>query len=104
MRRRTAFLPIIALAACSVQRSSPTSFALKSIATPAVLGADDHMSHMSAADLRAPVVSAGVGGQQGVPGLPPSASSAEARLKASPRHGEWVKIAWEKGSSDSLMA
>ncbi len=102
MRRRAAFLPIVALAACSMQRSSPTSFALKSTATPAVLGADDHMSHMSAADLRAPVVS--TTGQQGVPGLPPSASSAEARLKASPRHAEWMKIAWEKGSSDSLMA
>jgi carboxymethylenebutenolidase len=25
-------------------------------------------------------------------------------LAASPRHGEWVKIAWEPGSADSLMA
>jgi carboxymethylenebutenolidase len=36
--------------------------------------------------------------------LPPSANSAPARLKASNRHAEWVKIAWEPGSKDSLMA
>src|SRR5207249_10185318 len=36
--------------------------------------------------------------------LPPSNNAAKARLAASPRHGEWVKVAWEPGSSDSLMA
>jgi carboxymethylenebutenolidase len=36
--------------------------------------------------------------------LPPSATAAAARLAASPRHAEWVKIAWSPGSSDSLMA
>jgi carboxymethylenebutenolidase len=36
--------------------------------------------------------------------LPASNSNAAERIKASPRHGEWVKIAWEPGSSDSLMA
>jgi carboxymethylenebutenolidase len=36
--------------------------------------------------------------------LPPSASGAAARLAASPRHAEWVTIAWSPGSSDSLMA
>jgi carboxymethylenebutenolidase len=64
--------------------------------------ADDHMAHMNAADLRAPATSSV--DRQGVAGLPPSNATAEARLKASPRHGEWVKIAWEPGSADSLMA
>lgn len=41
---------------------------------------------------------------QGTPGLPPSNLQAAARIKASPRHAEWVKIAWEPGSKDSLMA
>jgi carboxymethylenebutenolidase len=63
---------------------------------------DDHMGHMSPADLAAPL--AMVSESQGIAGLPPSNNSAPARLKASPRHAEWVKIAWEPGSKDSLMA
>ena len=64
------------------------------------------MSHMLAADLAAPrAVTAGEpSGTQGTPGLPASNSNAAARLAASPRHAEWVKIAWEPGSRDSLMA
>jgi carboxymethylenebutenolidase len=42
--------------------------------------------------------------QQGVAGLPPSNLTADARLKGSPRHAEWVKIPWGDGKSDSLMA
>lgn len=42
--------------------------------------------------------------RQGDAGLPPSASTAAARLAASPRHAEWVKIPWGPGSVDSLMA
>jgi len=62
---------------------------------------DEHMTHMSAGDMASPAVSpAG----QGNPSLPPSNNAAAARLAASPRHAEWVKIAWEPGSSDSLMA
>ena len=64
--------------------------------------ADEHTAHMSAADLTAPRPSAE--GTQGTTGIPASANTAQARLAASPRHGEWVKIAWEPGSSDSLMA
>ena len=64
--------------------------------------ADDHMAHMSAADLNAPRVSSSE--SQGTAGIPASANNAQARIAASPRHGEWVKIAWEPGSSDSLMA
>jgi carboxymethylenebutenolidase len=63
---------------------------------------DDHMAHMSSADMAAPrVVSSG---NQGAPGLPASSNNATARIAATPRHAEWVKIAWEPGSSDSLMA
>jgi carboxymethylenebutenolidase len=64
--------------------------------------ADDPMAHMSAADrIAAHIVPTA---SQGVPGLPPSANSAPARLAASNRHSEWVKIPWEPGSKDSLMA
>ncbi|WP_309669844.1 dienelactone hydrolase family protein [Gemmatimonas sp.] len=86
-----AALPVAAiLAGCTLQRSSsnPT--------------ADDHMAHMNAADRAAPVAGAAAG--QGIAGLPASNSTAPARLKASPRHAEWVKIAWDAGSADSLMA
>ena len=63
---------------------------------------DDHIAHMSAADAAAPSASGGAG--QGTAGLPASNTKAAERVKASPRHGEWVKVAWEPGSSDSLMA
>jgi carboxymethylenebutenolidase len=63
---------------------------------------DEHLSHMAAGDLAPPVVMPGT--EQGDPKLPPSANTAPARLAASPRHSEWVKIAWTPGSKDSLMA
>ena len=64
--------------------------------------ADEHMAHMSAGDLAPPA--SGVSANQGNPKLPPSNLQAPARLSASPRHAEWVKVAWEPGSKDSLMA
>jgi len=64
--------------------------------------ADEHMSHMSAGDVAAPAGGGAVG--QGNTALPASNIHAAARLAASPRHGEWVKVAWEPGSKDSLMA
>ncbi|HET9731007.1 MAG TPA: dienelactone hydrolase family protein [Acidimicrobiia bacterium] len=64
--------------------------------------ADEHMSHMSAGDLAAPATASG--GGQGNTALPPSNNHAAGRLAASPRHGEWVKVAWQPGSKDSLMA
>src|SRR5690348_10128763 len=67
--------------------------------TPA---ADEHMSHMAAGDMAAPSSANGAG--QGDMSLPASNMHAAARLSASPRHGEWVKVAWEPGSKDSLMA
>jgi carboxymethylenebutenolidase len=63
---------------------------------------DDHMSHMSVAEMSAPSTAGAT--SQGHPGLPPSATTAQARLEASPRHGEWIRIPWEPGSTDSLEA
>ena len=80
--------------ACTMQRRAPQS---------ARLAMDDHMAGMTAADMAAPHIVRRTDAQ-GAPGLPPSASTAKARIAASPRHGEWVKIAWEPGSKDSLMA
>lgn len=66
---------------------------------------DDHMAHMSAADMSLSRAGSSSGtSAQGDLRLPPSANTAPARLKASNRHSEWVKIAWEPGSKDSLMA
>ena len=75
---------ILALAAC--HRNKP----------------DEHTAHMSAGDMAAPMTAATM--MQGNAALPPSNNQAKTRLAASPRHGEWVKVAWEPGSSDSLMA
>jgi carboxymethylenebutenolidase len=64
--------------------------------------ADEHMAHMSAGDVAVPAAVNSVG--QGNMALPASNEHAAARIAASPRHGEWVKVAWEPGSKDSLMA
>lgn len=63
---------------------------------------EDHMAHMSSADITSTPLAPS--SAQGMAGFPPSNNSAAARLKASPRHAEWVKVAWEPGSTDSLMA
>jgi carboxymethylenebutenolidase len=63
---------------------------------------DEHMAHMSAGDLALPAIPAS--NQQGDMSLPASSIHSAARLASSPRHGEWVKVAWEPGSKDSLMA
>ena len=94
MSRRSLICVTLLLSACTFQRWQPSQ--------PSAL--DDHMAHMSAADARPSALSATNKSDQGTPGLPASAINAEARLKASPRHAEWVKIAWEPGSKDSLMA
>ena len=64
--------------------------------------ADEHMAHMAAGDMAAPSSAAST--SQGDLSIPASNMKAPARLKASPRHGEWVTVAWEPGSKDSLMA
>lgn len=89
---RTSFALALLASACTIKQQPP-------MASAAV---DDHMGHMSPADVGAPRVAAGT--NQGTPGLPPSANTAPARLAASSRHAEWVKVAWAPGSADSLMA
>ncbi|WP_291261279.1 dienelactone hydrolase family protein [Gemmatimonas sp.] len=110
MVRRLPFgLCLVALTgACTLQRSTPSAPAFaRSSSTPGSLAArgassDDHLAHMSAADQAAPAPAAAVGPQD--LSLPPSSNGAAERVKNSPRHGEWVKIAYETGSADSLMA
>ena len=63
---------------------------------------DEHMAHMAAGDLSLPAVAAST--RQGDMSLPASSIHSAARLASSPYHGEWVKVAWEPGSKDSLMA
>ena len=64
--------------------------------------ADEHMAHMAAGDLSAQPVSSSL--SQGDLSLPPSAMHTAARLAASSRHAEWVKLAYPDGKGDSLMA
>ncbi len=102
MSRRVSIVASLVLSACTMQRVSPSMAS----ASASSAGMDEHSAHMRVADLIAPSTSARAdrADQQGTPGLPASAQTAAARLAASPRHGEWVKIAWTPGSSDSLMA
>jgi len=91
----TAVSVLVLAAACTVQRQpAPTP------------SADDHLAMMAAADLAAPGVipAQARGGAQGHEGLPASANAAAARIDASPRHAEWVKIPWGPDATDSLMA
>ena len=81
------------------------SFAIASLAAcqrhqPAP--ADEHTAHMSPGDVALPATNPT--NQQGDLSLPPSARTAAARIAASPRHGEWVTVAYEPGSQDSLIA
>ena len=102
MSRRVLVIAAAMLSACAIQRSQPNAPA-KSRAS--AISADDHMAHMSAADMATPSMRMGAStSQQGIAGLPASNATSEARLKASPRHGEWVKFPWEPGSKDSIMA
>jgi carboxymethylenebutenolidase len=64
---------------------------------------DDHLQHMSVGDQAAPSRPVSTL-EQGTPGIPASNLTAAARLAASPRHAEWVKVAIEPGSVDSIMA
>lgn len=99
MRTISLTLMVVTATACSVQH-------WQSASAPPV---DEHMAHMMAADMDAPATTRASGqfangSSQGAPGLPASNESAAARLGASPRHGEWAKVAWGPGSADSLMA
>ncbi|MBV6523089.1 MAG: hypothetical protein MNPFHGCM_03256 [Gemmatimonadaceae bacterium] len=96
MTRRLPLLALSLAAACALPRSTQM----------AESASDEHVSHMSVADATppAPLLAGNATDQQGTTGLPPSNQTARARLASSPRHGEWVKIAWQPGSADSLMA
>jgi len=59
--------------------------------------AEDHSSHMSS-----PTTSAQPG-RSGA-GLPASNGASAARVAASPRKGEWVKVPFDAGSKDTIMA
>ena len=58
---------------------------------------EDHSSHMAAAQ-------SGASGGATANGLPASNGASAARVAASPRHGEWIKVAYEPGSKDTVMA
>jgi carboxymethylenebutenolidase len=60
--------------------------------------AEDHNSHM------APVAGATGSSAGGANGLPASNGASAARVAASPRRGEWVKVPFEAGSKDTIMA
>lgn len=94
MIARLSALSLLALTACTLQKVQ--SFDAGPV--------DDHVAHMAPEDTRPPGRTPTDLSRQGVPGLPASSNTAAARLQASPRHGEWVKVAWEPGSRDSLMA
>lgn len=95
MTNRLSALLLLATLSCSMQRAQVSSSA----------AVEDHAAHMSAAGVFKPETARpGSPSAQGIAGIPASANSAPARLAASPRHGEWVKIAMGQGTSDSLMA
>lgn len=63
----------------------------------ATSGGEDHSSHtMSPADR--PVAGGGTAG------LPASGNTAAARMSATPRRGEWIKVPFDPGSKDTIMA
>ena len=108
-RRFTLGLPLLVLAgACTLQRTTPSAPGVsRSSQVPTgmagmAMGADEHMAHMSAADMAAPVATRSAAQQNNA--LPASNNGAAERVRNSPRHGEWVKIAYTPGSADSLMA
>lgn len=59
---------------------------------------EDHSSHMAGA------AQSGAAGDPKANGLPASNGASAARMAASPRRGEWIKVAYEPGSKDTVMA
>ena len=60
--------------------------------------AEDHSSHMS------PAMAPGGSSATVANGRPASNNASAARVAASPRRGEWVKVPFEAGSKDTIMA
>ena len=84
------------VAACSREPARQLRDHVRSVADP-------HTGHVMT-EMSGAAVADPMSATQGTPGIPAGAADAAARLGASTRHGEWVKIPWEKGSADSLMA
>jgi carboxymethylenebutenolidase len=93
MRRRS-FVVLAALAAACAREPARQAV---------VTDADPHSGHLMT-EMSGAVVANPMSMSQGTAGIPAGAADAAARLAASTRHGEWAKIAWAPGSSDSLMA
>lgn len=88
---------LIALAVLAVACSREPVRQLASVAN-----VDPHSGHVM--EMSGAVVADPMSASQGTAGIPAGAADAAARLANSTRHGEWVKIAWEPGATDSLMA
>jgi len=106
MSRRFPIAALLFAGACTLQRTpGPSAFSQtpkSGLQIDEMAGMDDHTAHMRAEDRAAPASGGGFAMQDMA--LPPSNNAAAERLKASRRHGEWVKVAYEPGSADSLMA
>jgi len=92
---RSRVLVALALSAVACSRE-PTRQATSTSKT------DPHSGHVT--DMSGVAVADPASAWQGTPGIPAGAADAAARLANSTRHGEWVKVAWDPGSADSLMA
>lgn len=82
MRAVPMLLPVLLLSLAGACAGSP--------------GPDEHADHPSE------TAGAGSGASSRDPALPPGAAEADARLAASPRHGEWVMV--PAGAGDSVRA
>ena len=83
-----ALLAVAGVSACTVQRMQPVA-----ASQGAVL--DDHLAHMTPDELRGPMASPEAAidmAQQGHAGLPASASTAAARIAATPRHADRTSV------------
>ena len=89
LSRSIAVVALVAFTACQTKHTAAAG--------------DDHSGHDSDGTPASAASGAAMSAAQGV-GIPAGAIEVKARLAASPRHGEWAKIAWEPGSKDSLMA
>ena len=96
MRARCLLAFVAFAVACSREPVQQPAVATVSLADPHTGHAMTEMSGAAVADP--------MSAMQGTTGIPAGAADAAARLGASTRHGEWVKIAWDAGSADSLMA
>ena len=93
MRSRALIALAGLVAACSREPAPPVASAAN---------VDPHSGHVM--EMSGAAVADPMSASQGTAGIPAGAADAAARLANSTRHGEWVKVAWEPGSSDSLMA